>query len=165
MRVYSDLMLASYTHTGHMQTCPFWSADRTRSSESLAIFRETPLFRTATPSSCGIAPCVSRHARNLGASNYPHRTRHAGSRIHGPPKDGFQATTAAATRREQKIAAPTRQLCESSRSWAQHGAREWSASRQSEGAAAARRPPLAAFTSRRQAENLLWDGVIRSHGQ
>ena len=145
-----------------MRTRPFFPADRTRW-------------------------CKSRHLRGHAAPQYGHAIKSAaqfrayraeyatgepptvpirpGSRTNGPPKDGFKAIVAASTRREQKTAAPKRQQSESSRSWPHHGACERSASRQSDGSAASRRPPLAASMSRWQPEILRWDGVIRSHGQ
>ena len=78
----------------------------------------------------------------------------SGSRTHGPLQDGFQATAAAAMRREQKIVAPMRQQSLLSRCWPQHGARDRSTPRQSEEAAATRRHPLAATLSCPRPPNL-----------
>ena len=140
---------------------------------SVLVSRSYPIMRISRSSEthrssgrprhqgCGTVQCVSRQSRNGGASNHPHPTRQSHTR--GPRKDGFQAIMAAATRREQKVAAPSRHSREPSRSWPQHGARDGSSSRQSKGVAATRRPPLASSMSRRQPQNLPRDGEIRSH--
>ena len=141
---------------GHMRTCPFWSADHTRSCESRDLPRHTAL---PDGHAIKVAAQASAYRANHATGERPTIPIRPGSRIHGPRKDGFQAIMAAATRREQKVAAPSRHQREPSRSWPQHGARDGSSSRQSKGVAATRRPPLASSMSRRQPR----DGEIRSH--
>ena len=125
MGVDSDLW-ETLTHIRY--TCEHVRSPRpiVRDDANRVIFRATPLLRTATPSRVRHSPvpiAPSRLRDSLQSSPYDPSVAHTARR-----EMASKPCTAATTRREQKIAAPTRQQCGSTRSWPQHGARQWSAS-------------------------------------
>jgi len=146
MGVDSDLTGDSYTHTVHMRTRLVLPRPIVRDDANHVIFRATPLLWTVTPSRVRHSPvpiAPSRQRDSLQSSPSDPSVAHKARR-----KMASKPLRGESRKSPLRRVSNADQLALRTRFWPQHGAREWSTSRQSKGAAASstcslHEPPVA----------------------